>query len=160
MIDKEIFREIVRESFQDFDLLDYNYSVNFTLGALEVNRSGSFTLTTKRHINNLRNIGRGNVFLFNNYIDLYNSIGMKPFKDCILLDFYFKPKKKVNKAQFDDFFEDGMVKLNSLLERHNIVIPFEKIEYNGEFFSNHMIISSEEKEIIVEFSSRLKNKSK
>ena len=109
MIDKEVFQELLREAFQNFDLLDYKYNISSKIGALEVNRSGSFTLTTKRHSLNLIVIGRGNAYLFNNYIDLYNSIGMKPFKDCILLNFYFKPTKSVNKIQFDDFFEDAAV---------------------------------------------------
>ena len=159
MIDKTVLEEIIREAFLDFSLLDYKYNISSRIGALEVNRSGSFTLTTKRHSLNLIVVGRGNAYLFNNYKDLYQSIGMKPFKDCILLNFYFKPTKSVNQIQFDEFFEDGMTKLNYLLEKYNIEIPFEKIEYNGEFFSNNMIISSEEKEIIAEFSSRLKNKS-
>ena len=32
--------------------------------------------------------------------------------------------------QFDDFFDDGLTKLNYLLERYNIEIPFKKARCN------------------------------
>lgn len=56
MIDKEVFRELLRESFQDFDLLDYDYSVKFTLGVLLTNKDGSIK----------------SYYAYDNYIKLYN----------------------------------------------------------------------------------------
>jgi hypothetical protein len=109
MIDKEVFREIVREAFQDFDLLDnYEYSIILRTGVYGTNRNGSITKTYDNG--------------FDNYIDLYNNKpsrnGIVTYKDYIGIFIRFIPKV-INQEEFDDFFEDGMTKLNSLLERYN-----------------------------------------
>lgn len=151
MIDKEVLQEIVREAFQDFDLLDnYEYSINTRIGVFGTNKNGSITQLNSND--------------YKNYIDLYNNKssrnGIVTYKDYIYISVKFKHSENFNKEQFDDFFEDGMVKLNSLLERYNIILPKEMIsKYNGYDYYSFEILG-EEKEIIVEFSSRLKNKSK
>lgn len=158
MIDSIVLKEILREAFQDFELLDYEYSVLFTLGVVPTN-DGSLVRDSR---------------YYNNYKILYkyNLLVDRPvtYKDFIRLYFNFKPIGIVNIIQFDDFFLDGMTKLNHLLERYRIrnsisgstiVFPKRKIRYNktDNRFFKIVDIFGEEKEIIVEFSSRLKNKS-
>lgn len=127
------------------------------MGVLLTNKDGSIRST----------------YAYDNYIKLYNSnlkISTVTYKDLIRLDFNFKPNKIVNINQFDDFFLDAMTKLNYLVERYRImnsitgstiVFPKRKIRYNKtkNCFFNSVDILGEEKEIIVELSSRLKNKS-
>lgn len=153
MIDKDILKELLREAFQDFDLLDYTYSINIKLGLLETNRSGTFTKCTKRWcVNHIKVDGRENLYLYNNPMDLYKSgyalAYNKTYKDYFLIHFSFKAKGVVNKKKFDEFFLDGRLKLNHFLKKYDIELPVDKktiIEFIGK-----------EKELIVDFSYRLK----
>lgn len=103
------FKEILRESFQDFDLLDYKYSVNFELG-----------IKADNNYKDYKDFYRVKAFTKNKAIT---------YKYYLNLNFSFEPKV-FNKVQFDDFFDDGLTKLNCLLERYNIEIPYKKAKCN------------------------------
>lgn len=150
MIDKDILNELLRKAFQDFDLLDYTYSINIRIKICEIKPDGLIRMCSYHTYED-------------DYIKLYNHSavnleGILTYKDIIFLDFYFKPSKDENIAEFNEFFLDGMIKLNYFLKPYKIKFPKRKIKLIS---SNNPLSSSfkfmgQEKEIIVEFSSRLK----
>jgi hypothetical protein len=115
------FIEILRESFQDFELQDYTYHLFFKLGIKETNNDGSIKFYR----------------YFGDYEQFYGCrVGKKikvTYKYVLVLDLRFKPNGVINRIEFDDFFDDGITKLNCLLEKYNIEIPYKKLEYNKKF---------------------------
>lgn len=111
------FQEILRESFQDFDLLDYKYSLYVRTGIRETNNDGSLKLADYN--------------CYKDYEQFYSyRVGKKikvTYKYYIGLELRFTHNGILNKLEFDDFFEDGLIKLNYLLEKYNIEIPFKNI---------------------------------
>jgi hypothetical protein len=109
MIDKEVFKELLREAFQDFDLLDYTYSLKFQTGIKETNNDGSLKWSP----------------FYDDYEEFYKKrVGKKikvTYKNYIELNLHFTPNVIFNKEEFFDFFEDGMTKLNYLLEKNDLI---------------------------------------
>jgi hypothetical protein len=148
MIDKDVLNEIVREAFQDFDLLDYTYSIRLQSYVELTNKNGSINQVNPS---------------FDNYIELYNNHRPRrpivTYKDVLSINLRFKPKTILDKEELDEFFLDGCIKLNHLLIEYNIEIPttnkLHYIEGTGEY-STSFDIYGDNREIVVEFSSKLK----
>jgi hypothetical protein len=110
MIDKTVLDDILIEAFQDFDLLDYKHILSSELKICETD-NGTLKLG----------------YYFDDYKHFYKRRAFKKikvtYKYVLILDFRFYDIEFFNKEEFDDFFEDGMTKLNYLLEKYNIEIP-------------------------------------
>lgn len=148
-------RELLKEAFQDFDLLPYEYEISVESFAYEINKNGTIKQCRRAGYKCSEN----HVYIDDKPVDLRRNYNKYKrylnYKEVLVVRFFFKskkiyPVKKMSpivnnsknkfelwkKSQFDitscsrtikkdliefkDFFEDGIIKADSLLSKENI----------------------------------------
>ena len=143
MIEK--YKEALREAFQDFDLLDYKYSIDIDCRLFDTNEYGSLKLRIGDY-DWIKN-SWGRYTDFSGYRGLYNRENSNK-KDMVLykIKFNFFSKNKCNKSStlnaykellkndidvFKIHFDEAIEKLSHLLEPIIFKNHFEKLDVNN-----------------------------
>lgn len=130
----EKYKEALREAFQDFDFLDYKYSIDIHQRVFDTNEFGRLILKTGDY-NWMINIRSS----YSDLEDLYSHNIIQPNQKDITLykiGFNFRSKKDYSKSnisnyragitedinEFKERFDECIAKVNSLLEKHNNII--------------------------------------